>query len=216
MKRKIILFTFILTTLLLGGCTRKNAENTENLSVSESATPSASGTSQSTEQSQSHTTQTENGTMISEENARKIALSHAGLTAEQVTFIKSGIDRDNGRKNYDIEFYTHDQKEYDYEIDPYSGEVLDYDYDAEYYMPSSETSEVREITADAAKQIALEQVPGAAAQHIREFESDYDNGKLQYEGKIYYEQTEYEFEIDGHNGEILEWDVEPICGNISS
>ena len=40
--------------------------------------------------------------------------------------------------------------------------------------------------------------------------SDYDNGRLQYEGKLFYDQTEYEFEIDGYSGEILEWDVEPL------
>ncbi len=71
------------------------------------------------------------------------------------------------------------------------------------------------ISEEEAKQIALNQVAGAASQHIHEFKSDYDNGKLKYEGKIYYEQTEYEFEIDGYTGAILEWDVEPIYNSVS-
>ena len=66
------------------------------------------------------------------------------------------------------------------------------------------------LTAEEAQKIALDQVTGATAQDIREFKSDYDNGKLKYEGKLYYEQTKYEFEIDGYTGAILEWDVEPI------
>lgn len=194
MKKKVIICTFAMTVLLLTGCTQKNANEAENLSASESATSS---------------TETN---MLSEEKAKELALIHAGLTADQVTFIKSGIDRDNGREYYDVEFYTNDQKEYDYDIDPYSGEVLDVDYDAEYHSQASDTQTAETISEENAKQIALEQVSGATAQDIREFKSDYDHGKLKYEGKIYYQQQEYEFEIDGYNGTILEWDVEPIHG----
>ena len=60
-------------------------------------------------------------------------LSHAGLTADQVTFVRSKLDRDDGRLMYDVEFYTSDYKEYDYEIDAATGEILSYDYDAEGY-----------------------------------------------------------------------------------
>ena len=76
---------------------------------------------------------TDDGAMVSEDDAKSIALDHAQLTANQVTFIKSEIDRDNGQENYEIEFYTRDHKEYDYEIDPYTGEILDVDYDLETY-----------------------------------------------------------------------------------
>ena len=69
--------------------------------------------------------------MLSEEEAKKIALIHAELTLDQVTFIKSEVDRDDERINYEIEFYTNDQKEYDYEIDPYTGDILSYDYDVD-------------------------------------------------------------------------------------
>lgn len=68
---------------------------------------------------------------ISEEEARNIALEHAGLTNDQVTFIRSNIDSDDGRRNYDVEFYTTDGVEYDYEIDPNTGEILEYDFDVE-------------------------------------------------------------------------------------
>ena len=150
--------------------------------------------------------------MISEEEAKQIALAHAGLPADQVTFIKSGTDREDGHVRYDVEFYTNDKKEYDYEIDPYTGEILEYDYDAEYYVQSSDTTDTKTITEDEAKKIALDKVPGATSEHIREFKTDYDNGKLKYEGKIYYNQKEYEFEIDAHSSTILEWDEEPIYG----
>ncbi|MBQ7839082.1 MAG: PepSY domain-containing protein [Lachnospiraceae bacterium] len=259
MKTKIFFYTFALTALLLGGCSRQAVPEAEKTPAADSSTPSADTATQQqsgavqnqtavenqtqTVQNQADTAQghtdaaqnnsavsgnqtdaQNNGTetnMISEEKAREIALSHAGLTADQVTFIKSGLDRDDGRKNYDVEFYSSDQKEYDYEIDPYTGEILEYDYDAEYYSHSDGSAEgnnnadKEKISEEKARQIALERVPGAAAEHIREFKSDYDNSRLEYEGKIYYNQKEYEFEIDGHTGEILEWDEEPIYGNVS-
>ena len=67
------------------------------------------------------------------------------------------------------------------------------------------------ITEEEAKKIALDEVRGATLSDIREFEKDYDNGKLEYEGKIYYDQNEIEFVIDGY-GAILEWEVEPLTG----
>ena len=66
---------------------------------------------------------------ISEEEAKTIALEHAGLTADQVTFMKSELDLENGNQVYDIEFYTEDRKEYDYEIHSQTGEIVDMDYD---------------------------------------------------------------------------------------
>lgn len=258
MNRKTFFCIIALTTLLLNGCGRTNTDGTNNsagsgsasdsgaASATESAMPSSTtDATQNADPSTSHpqlnTTQngSENGTMISEEKAKEIALAHAGLTADQVTFVKSGIDSEDGRKEYDVEFYTKDRKEYDYEIDAYSGEVLDYDYDAEYHTSTSGsdgtaagkgttdgsgttdsssttdgnvTTNGKTISTEEAKQIALAKIPGATAEDIREFKSDYDNSKLQYEGKIYYDKKEYEFEIDGSSGTILEWDVESIYG----
>ena len=70
--------------------------------------------------------------MITEDTAKEIALSHADLNSDQVTFIKSSLYTEDGQKRYDVEFYTPDNKEYDYEIDPYSGQILDFDYDSEH------------------------------------------------------------------------------------
>jgi len=152
-----------------------------------------------------------NEAVISVDEAKTIALSHAGLIAEQATFVKSGLDWDDGRQTYDLEFYTSDYREFDYDIDPYTGEVLSFDHDAEYYAPpASGNTSGGGITVDEAKAIALAQVPGTTANDIREFETDYDDGRLEYEGKIYYDHMEYEFEIDGYSGAIRSWEVESI------
>ena len=147
---------------------------------------------------------------VTEEQAREAALSHAGLTADQVTFVRSELDRDDGRLMYDVEFYTSDYKEYDYEIDASTGEILSYDYDAEGYSYQPNATPGTAITAEQARAIALAEVPGAAESDIYEFETDRDDGRLEYEGKIIYNNTEYEFTIDGYSGAIREWDAEPF------
>ena len=144
---------------------------------------------------------------ITAEDAKAKALAHAGLAETDVTFIKAELDRDDGRLVYDVEFYTADYKEYDYEIDAATGEVVSYDYDAEDYAPPASSGT---ISAEDAKALALAQVPGASASDIREFETDRDDGRLEYEGKIVYGGMEYEFEIDGYSGAIRNWEAEPL------
>ena len=146
---------------------------------------------------------------IGEEEARRIALEHAGLAENQVTFVSSFLEFDDGHWEYDVEFYTADYVEYDYEIDAYTGAVISFDYDAEYYSPQTGGSST--ITTEQAQQLALAQVPGAAESDIRKFKIDTDDGILLYEGKIIYNGMEYEFEIDAYSGTIREWSAEPFA-----
>lgn len=163
---------------------------------------SADGANSSWTSSQS----TDGSTAITEDQAREIALADAGLTAEEVTFLKTKLDRDDGRLVYDVEFYTADYTEYDYEIDAADGTILSSDFDAEGY--TAPTDSATAITADQAKEIALAEVPGATVDDIYEFELDRDDGRLEYEGAIWYDGTEYEFTIDGYSGAIRSWEAD--------
>ena len=178
--------------------------NTANTGTTNTGTTNT-GAQQNTTTQQNNNTQTTAG--ITESRAKEIALADAGLSSSQVTFIKSKLDWDDGRQVYDVEFYTSDYKEYDYEIDASTGKIVSYDYDAESYTPPA-TSSGTAITADQAKQIALAEVPGATTSDIYEFKLDRDDGRLEYEGSIYYGGMEYEFTIDGYSGAIREWEVE--------
>lgn len=195
MKNKLFLYTLLLTVLTFSGCTQKGDSTMPN-------TNADSGNNTST-------------TAISEAQAKETALSHAGVTSDQVTFVKVEKDSDIGREKYEIEFYTTDQKEYDYEIDLYTGEILEYDYDAEgYSAPNTSANDTgtttitSNITEAEAKQIALNEVPGATDQHIVAFKSETDDNRSIYDGTIHYNGKEYDFEIDMTTGAILEWDVE--------
>ena len=155
------------------------------------------------------------GTAITAQQAQEIALSHAGLSSSQVSFVRAHLDWDDGRQVYEVEFYnTSNYTEYDYEIDASSGDILSYDHEAEYYQrPSTGTGSSGNsggsaaISTEQAKQIALARVPGATDIRIQ---LDRDDGRLEYEGKIIYNNTEYEFTIDGYSGAIREWDAEPF------
>ena len=177
-------------------------------------TPDTNTAGSNTNNNTSNNTSSGTGTAsaaLTADQAKDKALAHAGLKQSQVTFVKSKLDWDDGRQVYDVEFYTSDYKEYDYEIDASTGEVVSYDFDAEGYAPpATGNGQSGTITADQAKEKALSQVPGATVSDIREFETDYDDGRLQYEGKIYYNGMEYEFEIDGYSGAIRSWDAESM------
>lgn len=174
------------------------------VSAAQPQTTSAPGSSQS-----SQTGTQSSGELIGEQAARDAALEHAGLSDSQVTFLKTKLDREDGRQVYEVEFYTQDYKEYDYEIDALTGEVRSYDYDVEtYFQTSGYSGTGTELTAEEAKALALAQVPGATESDIIEFKTDRDDGRIEYEGEILYSGMKYEFEIDGYSGAIRSWEVE--------
>ena len=60
--------------------------------------------------------------------AKQIALDHAQLNEGDVRFIKAELDYDDGRMEYEVEFYL-GRTEYDYTINAVSGDILKYDVD---------------------------------------------------------------------------------------
>ena len=69
--------------------------------------------------------------MLTEEEARQIALDYLGFTADQVTRLRSQYEIDDGIPQFDIEFYQGDW-EYEFEIHAEDGRILSYDKDHKY------------------------------------------------------------------------------------
>ena len=65
-------------------------------------------------------------TKISESKAKEIARTNAGLTNNDVNFLRVEKDRDDGRVVYEIEFYA-DGMEYDCEIDANTGAIISWE-----------------------------------------------------------------------------------------
>ena len=180
----------------------KNEVDTQ--AQTEATVPAAD--SATTQSSAAATAQTVTGT-VDEEMAQKIALEHAGVKATDATITKSKLDYEGRRQVYEIEWYAGGKK-YDYEIAVDTGEILSSAYD-EKTSGWSGSNSVTVSEADA-KQTALGRVSGATQKDIYEWKFDYDDGRPEYEGKIIYGGTEYDFTIDASSGAVIEWEAESV------
>lgn len=203
MKKNILIFA--LTTVCavsLFGCQTKTQtkETAEPSQITEAETESVAASTTSTEKTVS--------SELSEEDAKEIALKDAGVSESDISGIRIEKDRDDGKTIYEVDFYVQN-KEYDYDIDTTTGEIISRDYDIEddfsFEQPKSETASV--ISKDDAVAIVLERISGAKAEDVR-LTLDQDDGRTVYEGELYHNQIEYEFELDASTGEVLEWSEE--------
>lgn len=143
---------------------------------------------------------------VDEAAAQKIALEHAGVKAADATITKSKLDYEDGCQVYDIEWCAGGAK-YDYEIATDTGEIISSAYEEKTMGADSKNVTVSEADA---KKTALDRVSGATDKDLYEWKLDYDDGRPEYEGKIIYGGTEYEFTIDAATGSVMEWDAEKV------
>ena len=179
-------------------------EQNAQASGTETADPTAPATAQTAAPA---TAQNATGTgTVDEAAAQKIALEHAGVKETDATITKSKLDYEDGRQVYDIEWYAGGAK-YDYEIAADTGEIISSAYEEKTMGADSKNVTVSEADA---KKTALDRVSGATDKDLYEWKLDYDGGRPEYEGKIIYGGTEYEFTIDASTGSVMEWDAEKV------
>lgn len=147
--------------------------------------------------------------LIDEARAKEIALNHAGVKADDATFVKCKLDHDDGRQEYELEWYASGTK-YEYDINAADGTVLNASYESTMMNGTTGQNANAAVSEDAARQTALSKVSGATVSDIYEWKFDYDDGQAEYEGKIIYGGMEYEFTIDATTGNIIEWDTERL------
>lgn len=150
---------------------------------------------------------------ITEEQAKEIAANHAGVAVADVTFHSVSLEEDDGRRVYDVEFYS-GSTEYDYEIDATTGDILSYDNDVENFSIPQQSAQNPQGTAtssyigdDAAKAAALQRA-GLTEDQVRweKCELDEDDGRFSYELEFSSGQHEYECEVEAFTGEILNFE----------
>lgn len=145
---------------------------------------------------------------VTADQAKAIALEHAGVAASDVDYIRMREDWDWGRTVYEVEFYA-GSTEYDYDIDKDSGDILKADYETHNrgrgYRQNRNAGSVMSYDEAAAKVLA--RVDGATEQNLR-MKRDHDHGRLTYEGEVRYNGYEYDFELDAETGEFIEWNSE--------
>lgn len=142
---------------------------------------------------------------ISPEEARSIAIQHAGVNAASVDRLRVKDDREHGTAVYEVEFLA-DGTKFEYDISKDSGAIVKYSQKhRERRGAAAYPAAGYAVSLDEAREQVLARIPGAAAQDVR-IHPDYDHGRQTYEGKVYYNGTEYEFEIDAATGQFLEWE----------
>ena len=168
---------------------------------------STTGTSTS-----SGTTSGSSSADIGESAAKAAALKHAGLSESQVTGMKVQRDRDDGRLEYEIEFWS-GSTEYDYTINAADGTVLGADKEthASSNSGSSNTSSSSsgDIGSAKAKSIALSHAGVSESQTTEmKVQQDRDDGRLEYEVEFKSGGKEYEYTIDAASGTILDYEID--------
>ena len=145
MKKLSLAAIIVTVSISLSGCTNSGTVSNGNENNIESTTQNSTesnvqnSSKSSTENNNVNTPQDNNTNNaqnnivnntgdISVDKAKEIALSHAGLSADQVTFVQVNMDFDDGIQKYEIEFY-YNYREYSYEIDANTGNILSYEQD---------------------------------------------------------------------------------------
>ena len=138
------------------------------------------------------------------EAAKTAALKHAGVSSSDATFTKTERDWDDGRLEYEIEFWA-GSTEYEYTIAASDGTILDFDTDRH----GTASGSTADIGSDKAKSIALNHA-GVTESQIYELEidRDYDDGRLEYEIEFEVNGRDYEYTIDGSDGTILSYEAD--------
>ena len=150
---------------------------------------------------------------ITEAQAKQIALENAGLKEEEVTFVRSHIDYDDGVMEYEVEFYAGNM-EYDYDIDAMTGALRSMDQDCEFYAQAAGNAAAAKaptsgITQEQAIEIALKHAGVAKADaSFIQVKPDVDNGMQQFDVEFHVGMTEYNYDIDASTGRIVDFDAD--------
>ena len=146
-------------------------------------------------------------TTITVEKAKEIALNHAKITDKNIFFSKTNLDTDDGRTEYEIEFF-YNNYEYDFEIDAMSGKVTK--SGKEKIKTSSKNVDMTKYINDAkAKEVALEHAKLSADKlSYSTVTFDIEDGQGIYDVDLYVGKTKYEYEIDATTCEVIKFEKE--------
>ena len=135
-----------------------------------------------------------NDIVLTEAEALQAAFTDSGASSDDY---RIRLDRDDRRMAYEASF-TAGGWAYTYKIDAVDGSVLEADRER---VPDQSDL----ISIDEATSLVLERVDGARAEDVR-IREDRDDGRIIYEGSLWTDRYEYEFEIDAATGRFLDWE----------
>ncbi len=197
--------------ILMGGCGQNEGAKTQQESTGQVMEAKAPKTQKENIEKNDVSKEENSASKLTEEEVKSIAFQDAGVEESQVTRIRVHQEYDDGRDKYEVDFYV-DNREYDYDIDSNTGEIISKDSEIEDDFMNQDASGTQPtdgqvISKEKALEIVLARVEGAGEENVR-MELEKEDKYWKYEGEILYNQREYEFELNGETGEILEWSEE--------
>ena len=107
MKKAKLAAIMIIISISLVGC---NNSGVSNSGATNESTTNQNTTNQTETNSGITNNEVVGANKITIDQAKEIALNHAKLTADQVSFIRTESEFDDGIEKYNIEFYYNNQK----------------------------------------------------------------------------------------------------------
>lgn len=139
---------------------------------------------------------------IGTEGAKTAALTHAGVSAQLATGMKVEQDWENGRLEYEVEFWN-GSTEYDYTIDGATGSVLEYKKEVRAAAPNATGTAYIGETAAGEVALAHAGLTQAAASDYRCW-MDYDDGYPHcYRVEFTTGPSLYQYQIGLYDGAVL-------------
>lgn len=138
---------------------------------------------------------------MSIDDAKAKAIEYIGIEEEMITESFVEEEEEDGIPVYDVTMMTPDKK-YECVMQRKDGVLLSLEY--EVLSPAiSQTGTL--LSEEKIKEIIKENVEGVVKDEMIFVHEDRENGNLVYEGKLQVENRQYELEIDGYSGEILQF-----------
>ena len=163
---------------------------------------------------------------ISIERAKELVFKHSKVIPGEAKITKIRLDKENRKFIYEIEFFTEKNK-YKYNIDADTGKILSHSQKVRDIVNNTVSTENSKITPakgdedenrilnpskyigeEKAREIVIGRITGSRKENIIQLKLDDDNGRIIYEGKMNYQNTEYSFKIDALTGDIVSWEVD--------
>lgn len=162
---------------------------------------------------------------ISIEKVKELAFKHSKVEPKDARITKIKLDKENKKFFYEMEFFT-EKRKYEYNIDADTGKILSYSQKVREIVSNTVNIEKPEmldvkmnedenkifnplkyISEDEVKEIIIKRITGSKKENIIRLKLDDDDGKIIYEGRMVYQNTEYNFKLDALTGEVISWEV---------
>lgn len=147
---------------------------------------------------------------ITADEAEQAALSHAGISSSDVSYITCELDFDDGIMVYEVEFIS-GNTEYEYDINAIDKSVLKFSTErADNYSQSGQggsSGNAASITEAEAQQAAFSHAGVSGATVIK---AEYDRDDNKYEIEFIAGSYKYEYEISASDGRVIESEKEAV------